>query len=100
MPTPSITRLRWSAGRPAHHSPTSAGGWCHTFMIPDAIVSVDVAASRLENGPKRSPPRSGIHAAVYPIDSSSAARAAASAASPKRSSPDHTPVPVSAMAST
>jgi len=33
-------------------------------MIPDAIVIVDVTPSRLSNGPKRSPPTSGIHAAV------------------------------------
>src|SRR5262245_6563835 len=69
-------------------------------MIPDAIVMVDVAPSRLSNGPKRSPPTSGIHPAVYPSRSSSFADAAASAWSPKRSSPDQTPVPRKVMTRT
>src|SRR5437763_12504703 len=64
------------------------------FAMPDATISVFVAASRMPACAKTSllPSASGIHSALKPSDSTSSARRPSSAAVMRSSSKLHTPI--------
>ena len=62
--------------------------------MPVAIVIELVACSKFSTAAKTSPPTSGIHAVLYPSDSTSATASAAGPGSPYRRDAAQTPVPV------